>query len=213
MSFRIPWSEDFGVYYTLSGGLPTHPNILTTAPELAGQAKSLAHIGSELGVTKIALVTSSHATVASFLSEATTLGIRVQEILEVIPRQVNIGPAVEGFIRSIRRPHPAVAIVLEAADVEAVAEHLKTVARLPSAPIWLLGSLGLELRRLQSWRRVFDQGAFVEPHMPELREFKHFFLHSLRSEDFLLSAAVEAYMADSTGCTGEEREGVRVISN
>ena len=79
---------------SVSGGIPTHPNILTTAPELAGQAKSLAHIGSELGVSKIALVTSSHATVASFLAEATTLGIRVQEILEVIPRQVNIGPAV-----------------------------------------------------------------------------------------------------------------------
>ena len=154
-------------------------------------------------MTKVALVTSSHATVASFLSEATTLGIRVQEILEVIPRQVNIGPAVEGFIRSIRRPHPAVAVVLEAEDVEAVAEHLKTASRLPSAPVWLLGSLGLELRRLQSWRQVFDQGAFVEPHMPELREFKHFFLHSLKSEDFLLSAAVEAYMADNTGCTGE----------
>ena len=67
-----------------SGGLPSHPNILTTAPELAGQARSLAHIGAELGVTKVALVTSSHATVASFLSEATTLGIRVQEILEVL---------------------------------------------------------------------------------------------------------------------------------
>ena len=50
---------------------------------------------------------------------------------------------------------------------------------------------------------MFDKGAFVEPHMPELREFKHFFLDSLRSEDFMLSSAVEEYMADNTGCTGE----------
>ena len=44
---------------------------------------------------------------------------------------------VEGFIRSIRRPHPAIALVLEAADVEAVAEHLKT-ARLPSPPVIMM---------------------------------------------------------------------------
>ena len=137
---------------------------------------------------------------ASFLSEATTLGIRVQEILELIPRQVNIGPAVEGFLRSIRRKNPVVAVVLEAADVEAVAEHLKEV-QLPTSPVWLLGSLGLELRSLKTWRRVFSGGAFVEPHMPELREFKNYFLNSLKTPDFLLSSAVEQYMADNTGCT------------
>ena len=200
-AFHVPVVAVSPSFYSSLGGLPTHPNILTTAPELAGQARSLATIGAEVGAAKIALITSSHATVASFLSEATTLGVRVQEILEVAPRQHNIGPAVEGFLRSIRRPRPVVAMVLEAADVEAVAEHLKTV-QLPSSPVWLLGSLGLELRRLKSWRQVFNEGAFVEPHMPELREFKNFFLHALKSSDFLLSSAVEDYMADSTGCQG-----------
>ena len=180
--------------------MPSHPNILTTAPDMAGQARSLANIGAEIGASKIALITSSHSTVASFLTEATTRGVRVQEILELIPRQVNIGPAVEGFLRSIRRPRPVVAMVLEAGDVEAVAEHLNTV-NLPSSPTWLLGSLGLELRSLKSWRRVFEGGAFVEPHMPELREFKHYFLRSLKSPDFLLSSALHQYMADNTGCT------------
>ena len=152
----------------------------------------------------MALITSSHGTVATFLSEATTLGIRVQEILELIPRQINIGPAVEGFLRSIRRPLPVVALVLEAADIEAVAEHLKTVT-LPTSQVWLVGSLGLELRSLKSWRTVFKDGAFVEPHMPELREFKNFFLESLKSPDFILSSAAEQYMADNTGCTMLDR--------
>ena len=121
--------------------------------------------------------------------------------MELIPHQVNIGPAVEGFLRSIRRHNPVVAVVLEAADVEAVAEHLKNVD-IPTTPVWLLGSLGLELRSLTSWKNVFNGGAFVEPHMPELREFKNYFLNALKSPDFLLSSAAEQYMADSTGCTG-----------
>ena len=199
-AFSVPVIAVSPSFYSDIGGLPSHPNILTTAPDLSGQARSLANIGAEMGASKIALITSSHATVASFLTEATTLGVRVQEILEVIPRQVNIGPAVEGFLRSLRRPRPVVAMVLEAADVEAVAEHLNTVT-LPTSPVWLVGSLGLELRSLKSWRKVFGGGVFVEPHMPELSEFKHYFLKALQSPDFLLSSAVHQYMADHTGCT------------
>ena len=44
----------------------------------------------------------------------------------------------------------------------------------------ILGSLGLELQRLKSWRKVFQGGVFVEPHMPELREFKNYFLSALQ---------------------------------
>ena len=43
---------------------------------------------------------------------------------------MNIGPAVEGFLRSLRQRRPVVAMVLDAADVVAVAEHLKNL-RLP----------------------------------------------------------------------------------
>ena len=140
--------------------------------------QSLVNIGYEIGANKIALISSSQSTVASFLSESTTLGIRVPEILELIPKQVNIGLAVEGFLRGLRRQLPVVAMILDAADIVAVAEHLKNI-ELPNNPTWLIGSLGLELRRLKSWKAVYKGGAFVEPHMPELREFKNFFLDSL----------------------------------
>ena len=63
---------------------------MTTAPDLAGQARSLASLGAELGAGRVALITSSQASLAAFLAEATTLGIRVPEILELIPRQVFI---------------------------------------------------------------------------------------------------------------------------
>ena len=174
-------------------------NILTTAPDLGGQARSLAHLGSSLGARRGALITSSQHTVTTFLTEATSLGIRVQEMLELHPRQPNIGLAVETFIRSIARPRPVVAVVLEAEDVEKVAEHLNSVD-LPSSPVWLVGSLGLELRSIKSWRKVFSGGALVEPHLPELREFKHYFLQSVKSPVSLLSNTVEEYMAELTGC-------------
>ena len=93
--------------------------------------------------------------------------------------QVNIGPAVEGFLRRQGAGLGVVALVLEAGDVVAVAEYLKNI-RLDPEPVWLVGSLGLELRRLQSWKTVFRGGAFVEPHMPELREFRQFFLQTLQ---------------------------------
>ena len=106
--------------------------------------------------------------------------------------QVNIGPAVEGFLRSLRQRRPVVAMVLDAADVVAVAEHLKNT-RLPREPTWLIGTLGLELRRLKSWRTVYKGGAFVEPHMPELREFKNFFLKSLKAPDQGLARLTQEY--------------------
>ena len=92
---------------------------------------------------------------------------------------MNIGPAVEGFLVRLDTPRPVVAMVLEAGDSVAVAEHLKYLS-LPVQPVWLVGSLGLDLRRLKSWKIVFNGGAFVEPHMPELREFKNYFLGSLK---------------------------------
>ena len=153
----------------------------------------------------MALITSSHNSVASFLTEATSLGLRVQEMLELRPDQENIGLAVETFIRSLARPRPVVALVLQAEDVEAVAEHLKNI-QLSSSPVWLLGSLGLELRSLRTWRTVFRGGILVEPHLPQLREFKEFFLRSLQAPD-ILTNTLEEYLAETTGCTtpGKDR--------
>ena len=46
--------------------------------------------------------------------------------------------------------------------------------------MWLIGSLGVDRRRLNAWRRLFHGGVFVEPHMPELREFREHFLRELQ---------------------------------
>ena len=46
--------------------------------------------------------------------------------------------------------------------------------------MWLIGSLGVDRRKLNAWRRLFHGGVFVEPHMPELREFREHFLGELQ---------------------------------
>ena len=62
--------------------------------------------------------------------------------------------------------------------------------------LWLIGSLGLDLRNKNTnkemesgskhsigrnrWKSVFTGGIFVEPHMPELAEFKRYFLNSMK---------------------------------
>ena len=61
----------------------------------------------------------------------------------------------------------------------AIAEYLKHV-QLGIEPTWLVGSLGLDLHKLSAWRTVFHGGLFVEPHMPELAEFKNFFIEALQ---------------------------------
>jgi hypothetical protein len=46
--------------------------------------------------------------------------------------------------------------------------------------MWLIGSLGLDRKKPPPWRRLFHGGVFVEPHMPELKEFRKHFLTVLQ---------------------------------
>ncbi len=62
--------------------------------------QALASMGYELGAGKMALISSSQPSLTSFLAQATTLGIRVPEILELVPRQLNIGTTVGANLSS-----------------------------------------------------------------------------------------------------------------
>ena len=63
--------------------------------------------------------------------------------------------------------------------------------------MWLIGSLGVDRRRLNAWRRLFHGGVFVEPHMPELREFREHFLHELQVIPGTDGRSVTVYGKDS----------------
>ena len=137
----------------------------------------------EMNAKRIALISSSRATVHSLLEEATALGIRVPNILEYEnnkhKKEGSLPQQVEKFLKKLPGKRPVVAVIVEAVEAVAISEYLKHVD-LPNEPIWLVGSLGLDLHKLSAWRTVFHGGLFVEPHMPELSEFKTYFIDALQ---------------------------------
>ena len=132
----------------------------------------------ELGIKSLSLISSSHRATQIFLSEATTLGLRVPRMLELSHRKQLGSDAplrVENFLRLLdpsNSHEQVVAMIVNAREAVAIAEHLNDVS-VPARPTWLVGSLGLDLRRSSSWRKAFHGGVFVEPHMPELKEFRY----------------------------------------
>ncbi len=51
---------------------------------------------------------------------------------------------------------------------------------LNKAPVWVLGSVGLgQLQRFSAWRHVFNGGIVVEPFLPELTQFREYFVEAL----------------------------------
>ena len=138
----------------------------------------------EMNAKRIALISSSRSTVHTLLEEATALGIRVPHILELENTRKgesdsDLPQKVERFLRNLPGKRPVVAVIVEAVEAVAIAEYLKHI-QLPVEPTWLVGSLGLDLHKLSAWRTVFHGGLFVEPHMPELAEFKNFFIEALQ---------------------------------
>ena len=137
------------------------------------------------------------------------MGIRVPHILELNSKLIQTLPVqVESFLAKVteRQPtaalakRPAVAIIVEAGEAVTIAEHLVNTLQGSQAaatvqPFWLVGSLGLDLRneKMAAWKKVFDGGLFVEPHMPELAEFKTYFIQTLqvsRSKSIILRKGV-----------------------
>jgi hypothetical protein len=151
--------------------------------------QAIASLAYEINSHSIALISSSHRVIETFLGEATALGMRVPRILELSHRQMADQPRqVEQFIRHLGGgENPTIAVIVNSHEAVAIAEHLKH-SHLKVKPTWLIGSLGLDLKKLSAWRRVFHGGIFVEPHMPELKEFKKFFINSLQVQCALVFA-------------------------
>lgn len=143
----------------------------------------MANLAYEMRVKSLSLISSSHRVIETFLSEATALGIRVPRILELSHGQSDLPRQVEQFLKHISvgdsEETPTVVLIVSSHEAVAIAEHLKH-SHLNIRPTWLIGSLGLDLKRLSAWRRVFHRGIFVEPHMPELQEFRKYFIKSLQ---------------------------------
>ena len=136
-----------------------------------------------MGIRRVSLISSSHEASKIFVAEATAMGLKIPRILELsrksprdLPRQV------ESFLRHSNHSEQALALLVHPKEAVAIAEHLKHSAAgiINQQPLWLIGSLGLDLKRLSAWKSVFDGGIFVEPHMPELYDFREYFITALQ---------------------------------
>ena len=157
--------------------------------------QALASIAHELNFGSVSLISTSHRIVETFLSEATILGITVSRILELSHHQRDMAKQVERFVGHGTENSPQVVIlIVNSHEAVTIAEHLK---HSPPAtkPVWLIGSLGLELKKLKAWRRVFHRGIFVEPHMPELKDFENYFIETLRVSNGSISYLSSVFLA------------------
>ncbi len=92
------------------------------------------------------------------------------------------------FVSHSDSPRPAVALVSAGAEeARAIAEHLRPEDLGGVRPLWLVCSVAgaSVVGRSAAWRRFFHGGIFVEPHMPELEDFKDYFVSSLQVTFFL----------------------------
>jgi hypothetical protein len=73
---------------------------------------------------------------------------------------------------------PVVVLIAESDQVVQIADRINLIK--DPVPLWIIGSVGLHLKRSTSWKKAFHGGLLVEPHMPELEEFRKYFLRSLK---------------------------------
>lgn len=87
------------------------------------------------------------------------------------------------FVLHSETSRPAVALVA-AGEQEAkiLTEHLRAEDLGGVRPVWLVCSIAgaSSVGRSAAWRRFFHGGFFVEPYMPELEDFKDYFVESLQ---------------------------------
>ena len=164
-------------------------------------SQAVASVAMEMGLDSLALISSNHKVIQSFLSEATAIGIRVPRILELDPEEYKTqAMQVDSFLRHLAKENSAVVLLVQAHEAVAIAEHLNIQPYKPKVT-WLIGSLGLDLNKLSNWRKVFHNGIFIEPHMPELLEFKNYFMDALLNPSGVLEKSIREYKEEMFGCT------------
>ena len=87
------------------------------------------------------------------------------------------------FITHSEVNDPTIALIVSADEVSAIADFLYNRAGSTLngiSPKWIIASLGLETNVESSWRKFFRGSILIEPHMPELGDFKAHFLKALQ---------------------------------
>lgn len=79
------------------------------------------------------------------------------------------------------------ALVLDPEEISALAQSLWSY-RIASRKVQLItGTIGLNHNLMRLWRNLFAGSFLIEPHMPELPDFRNYLLTTFKVHSFLYS--------------------------
>ena len=134
-----------------------------------------------MDISEVAIITEEERATVEFLKEASALGIRVTNVLEFQEKRGRHNKTEQAvlYLNRLTGEQPVVVMVLEADTILGIAEMIQGRG-LNKAPVWVLASVGLgQLKTFPAWRQVFHGGVVVEPFLPELKQFRKYFVNSL----------------------------------
>lgn len=153
-------------------------NILTTAPDMSGLVKPVLAVGKQLGIKSVSLISSCSHSIKKFRQTAMEIGILVGRILQITEHSKIIGDVVKKFLEE-SESNETIALILDPEEIYALAQHLRSYKFYNN--VLLTGTIGLDKNLLKLWKNVFTGGYLIEPHMPELPDFRNYFLNKLKT--------------------------------
>ncbi|XP_069693056.1 metabotropic glutamate receptor 8-like [Periplaneta americana] len=161
----------------LADSVTQEGNILTTAPDMSGVVKPVLSVGKQLGIASISLISSCPHSIKKFRQTSMEMGILIGRLLKVTKHSKLIGDIVKKFLEE-SDSNETIALILDPEEIYTLAQHLRSYKLHNN--VLLTGTIGLDKNLLKLWTNVFTGGYLIEPHMPELPDFRNYFLDKLK---------------------------------
>lgn len=154
-------------------------NTLTTAPDMASIVQGVVELGHALGVSSMSVVSSCPHSLGRFKHALDARGMRLARQLHVKKHLAVLGDVVRTFLEESEEGE-TVALVLDPEEISALAQSLWSY-RIASRKVQLItGTIGLNHNLMRLWRNLFAGSFLIEPHMPELPDFRNYLLTTFK---------------------------------
>ncbi len=129
----------------------------------------------------LSLISTDYDASKAFVAEASSKGLVVPRILELRPPVLGgLARQVRSFLAHTSSAPDAVALLSSGEEARTLAEELQFY-RSEFGPItWLVCAVRSGVAPTTSWRRFFHGGIFVQSYMPELDDFRKYFVRTLQ---------------------------------
>ena len=157
-------------------------NTLTTAPDMASIVQAVVDLGKALGVSSMSLVTSCPRSLSRFQFDLKARGLHLGRklLIKKDDRDKRIlGDVVKKFLDDSDEGE-TIALVLDSENINSFAQSLRSY-RIQSRKVQLItGTIGLNHNIMQVSKNLFAGSFLIEPHMPELPDFRNYLLSTFK---------------------------------